>query len=297
MDLVTLILWGILGLREEWQPDVCDRYQMSQGVCERQRDEGRAWAEELARYVAEEATRFDLADDWDWIVGDLKREYNFERGNVCPIRIPVANVVSRELLDEEDARWKICWHYRVHRELPVGTNCQPVLLLSEDAEYLRVDRCAYGETGLFQVRLHEIPAHAETDVNGDGEVNRGDGGYVLPWGSVIPTTPAGRLEAAHDPRTNVHLGMRALAASRDTCCCATVTGEDGTETRACHAECHADPQQWLSVYNTGQCDGATGERYVQRVDRERKKALEYVCQQFPDYERCPDSDAEAEAAD
>lgn len=279
-SLAILILWAILGLRPEWQPDACDHSFACEGArstCEATRDEGRVWAEELAGYVAEEAERWEMASIWDWIVGDLKREYNFERGNVCPVRVPVANVTSRELLDEAAGRWRICWTYAVHREAPVARNCQPVLLLSEDAEYLHVDRCAYGETGLFQVRTHEIPGNAGVDTNGDGVVTRADGPYVLPWGAEIPQTLAGRREAAHDPRTNVHLGMRALAAARDLCC-----GED--------EECRADPASWLMSYNTGRCSSEAGRGYVRRVDRERREAREYACEQLPDVEECGDGE-------
>lgn len=255
MDLIVLFLWGILGLREDWRPDACDHvfaYDSARIACEQRRDAGRAWAEELAGYLAEEAVRWGMEDIWDWIVGDLKREYNFERGNVCPIRIPVASVVSRTLIDEEAGRWRFCWRYQAHRTSRAITNCQPVLLLGEDEEYVRLDRCAYGETGLFQLRSREIPA-----------------GYVLPWGEEIPRSPAKRREAAHDPRTNVHLGLRALAEARDVCC-----GED--------TECRADPSRWLGAYNTGRCRGEAASAYVRRVDRERRGARAYACSRYPD---------------
>lgn len=290
MDLTTLILWAILGLKPEWQPTTCDHVFAMEGArlsCEARRDEGRAWAEELAGYVAEEATRFGLEDDWDWIVADLKREFDFSRGNACPARVRVANVVSREVMNEEVGRWKFCWTYTVHRDATPLRNCQPVLLLDEDEEYVYIDRCAYGETGLFQIRLHEIPDHADTDVNGDGEIDRGDGGYVLPWGDVIPQTSAGRLQAAHDPRTNVHLGLRTFANVRQECCCTTTRDETGLERTTCDETCEADVPSFLGAFNTGSCDGDAAERYVGRVNREREKAVEYVCDQFPEWEGCP----------
>jgi hypothetical protein len=286
MSLATLILWAILGLREDWQPTYCDRVFATEGAkaaCEERRDEGRAWAEKIAGYLETEITRQGMEGVWDWVVGVMKKESDFSQGDICPIRLLAENIISREVMDADVGREKVCWSFFIHRDAPAIENCQPVLVLREEDGYVYMDRCAAGEAGLFQITPNEARS-----------------GQVVPaTGEELPRAPGERRLRIHDPQVNISLGLVAMAKARDLCCCTTTVAEDGTETQTCDEECRADPHQFLGAYNTGHCSGTTSARYLGRVNRGREQALEYVCTQLPDWEGCVAADGEgtAEAAE
>lgn len=252
MGIVELVLWFILGLRPEWRPDACEDIEWSQEVCEHRRDEGRAWAEKLAAIIAAEAERQSLP--WDWLAATIRQESDFAQGDICPLRLAADRIVSREVMDAEVGRERICWTYRVHREAAAATNCQPVLVLEATEAELLVDRCAYGEAGLMQIRDHEARA-----------------GMVVPaTGEELPRSRRARHERILDPEVNISLGAVAIAAGRDECC-----GDDEA--------CRGEPELWWGVFNSGQC---SNRRYVSTMKRHIADGVHYLCEQMPDADGC-----------
>jgi len=246
----ALITLAILALRPDWQPGACEHAyadgpvgESARAACEERRDEGSAFATEIAGYLDEEIRRQGLEGVWKWVIAVISKESAFERGDLCPAKVALDRVVSRELLDEESGKTRLCWRYRVASDDRPngGINCQPVFVEDEytapdGTEYLIVDRCAAGEVGLFQLVGGEVGAGVE----------------VPATGATLPRNRLERRRMALDPRTNVSLGVAALRAHRDRCC-----GDD--------QECLSDPTRWIGSYNTGSCVGQSGRGYARRV--------------------------------
>lgn len=255
MSCVAFVTLLIVGLEPQWRDDACDRPFSSEDnffVCDRQRTEGKAWAESLATVICNESERQSIPRDW--VTADIHRESSFMRGDPCPFSLSQSRVVSREVLSEEHSRERICW---TRSRGNIRENCQPVIVLEEDDEYLTLDRCAYGEIGLMQLRDHEFRS-----------------GTIVPsTGEALPRSLRERRELVADPEINISLGCATLARVRDDCC-----GDD--------EECRADPTKWLGAYNTGRCDGSSSTRYVRNVNSSRVKGLEYACEFMPDEPEC-----------
>jgi hypothetical protein len=244
--LVNLIVLIILGLQPEWRDDACDRAFASDGAkewCENERDGGRAWAEQLARIIVEEAERQSLPADW--ITGSIAQESNFERGDICPMTLSRDRIVSREIIDAEAGREKMCWTYERTDDTD-GKNCQPVLVLEESETMISLDRCAYGEMGVMQIRSHEARA-----------------GQIVPaTGAPLPMRRSERHALLLDPQINISLGVAAMARVRDECC--------GTD-----EACRADPTQFWQAYNSGHCEA---EHYVENVQAKIRRGMRYACE-------------------
>lgn len=255
----TILLLLILGLRPEWQPGICDRpfaNEANKTYCENRQEEGYAKAEQYALWMAEEAERFDLPLEIMPVVAYQEQSLSFS--DECVRGIQVSRIQSREIVNEEQNRWQICWTYGDQDR----RTCQPVIVLEEQTEMLVVDRCAYGEVGGYQLMMREIPA-----------------GYELPWGETIGRSTGARRRAALDPRTNIHLGARALAEVRTMCC-----SDDGGPV---DQECAADWKRWIGGHNTGRCRGDSFDRYAATMQRHIDEALVYACAQDPTLPLCP----------
>jgi hypothetical protein len=203
---------------------------------------GRAWAEKLSEIIETEADRQEIPAEW--IVGAIAQESDFEQGNICPITLSADRIVSRRVIDAEAGREQMCWTYRLG-DGQEGRNCQPVLVLEETDELLSLDRCAYGEMGVMQIRAHEAVA-----------------GQVVPaTGLPLPTRRTERHALLLDPQVNISLGAVALSEARDACC--------GTD-----EACRADPTKWIGMYNSGHCEN---ERYVDHLQSKIRKGMRYAC--------------------
>jgi hypothetical protein len=262
MSLVTLALLAILGLRPEYRPDACARpfaTESNKSYCESRQERGYEWAEELAGYVADESERWDL--DPVLLVAVAYRESSLQ-SDPCIIRIDGTRVVERDLLSEEDNRWTLCWTFGDGDR----RTCQPAIILAESETdgWIEVDKCAYGEIGLYQLVSWEIPAS-----------------YELPWGDVLERSSRRRRSQAQDPRTNVHLGARALADCRDRCT------EDGEEP--------GPWDEWIFAHNTGRCRlQGNAQTYLRRVQAHYEDAVSYICEQEPEAEVCGGGEGEEE---
>jgi hypothetical protein len=248
-----LILYLILGLKTTWQPESCDRVfatESNKTYCEQQQVLGYERACLYAEWMAEEAERWDLPPELLPVVA--YREQSLDGGDRCVVTLDASRLISRDLEDEDSNRWRLCWR------VGEGRTCQPALLVSEDEENgtLRVDRCAHGEFGLFQLMMREVPAN-----------------YDLPWGESTGRSSRERRAIGVEDRANIHFGARALAENRERCC-----GED--------QECRADWTRWIGGHNTGLCRGTAFDRYAAKLKTHLNEALAYACAHI-DHPLCP----------
>lgn len=255
----TLLYTTILGFHPEWRPDACDRpfaLESSKIVCERERDIGRAWAGKLAFYIYTEASRQGICSPKNplcylWFVGQGQRESGLSRGDICKIHIPVDWVDEVPANAELNSRVRMCWHRGSG-----GRNCQKVYLRAHNEREYVLDRCAYGEVGVFQVRSHEARM-----------------GQIVPaTGERLPAPWDARRILLLDPWKNISLAFEAFSVVRDYCC-----GEGEESDFVCRS--HTD--FWLGAYNTGKCRGSKTVRYVDKIGRGLVKAMKYVCTVFP----------------
>ena len=272
MPLAWYALMALLALRPEYRPDACERVFSSDAnkqACIDRQEEGYAWAVEVSGWYQEEAIRWGFTTPIDiiWAVADAMKESGLSRqDNMCLKSLQVERIVERTELEAatetKPARYRLCWTYSENRR-----NCQVVWLLAEDDERVYLDTCAAGEVGPYQLLSNQIPGRSETDVNGDGEITRADGGYVLPWGETLSTSLAVRRTQARDWRVGIHLGLRVLREERDRCC-----SED--------AECAAS-WEWLGAHKMGVCESELGDAYVRRTREYVDTSIAYLCQQMP----------------
>ena len=252
----AMLYWTILGLHPEWRPDTCDHpfvEASTKVVCERIRDRGQKWAGQLSLYILTEAVRQGICrmDDplcFVWFAGQGQRESGLSQGDICKVILPVAWVEEVPADAQLNERVRMCW-----RRGNGGRNCQKVYLRAHsDREYV-VDRCAYGEVGVFQVRSHEARM-----------------GQIVPsTGEPLPNSWLERRALLLDPWRNISLAFEAFRVGRDWCC-----GEDQA--------CLSSVGNWLGVFNTGKCKGTQTVRYVDKIGRAIVKAMKYVCGVLPD---------------
>jgi hypothetical protein len=226
--------------------------------CVAERDEGVAWAAELAGYVETEAERQEL--DPLLMVAVAYRESHFKSGDVCRVEIAAERIVSRTARD--DGRESITMTYRAD---PTRTATVEVTVLAERADgTLEVDRCSAGEIGLFQLVATEARA-----------------GQVVPaTGEELPRNARECRKRVLVPQVNVSLAAVALDAARTWQCQVEPTPE-------AVARCEADPWSWIGAYNTGRRSGAAWERYARYVSTSYETALDYACEKMPDAATCP----------
>lgn len=256
----TMMYWTILGLHPEWRPDACDHpfvEESTKVVCERVRDRGQKWAGQIAFYILTEAVRQGVCQPSDalcflWFAGQGQRESGLSQGDICKVVLPVAWVEEVPADAQLNERVRMCWH----RGASAGRNCQKVYLRTHsDREYV-VDRCAYGEVGIFQVRSHEARS-----------------GQIVPaTGERLPGPWAERRTLLLDPWKNISLAFVAFREGRDYCC---GVGDVADE------KCLSRVDAWLFVYNTGLCKGTQGIHYIDKIGRAIVKAMKYVCRVLP----------------
>lgn len=256
----AMLYWTILGLHPEWRPDTCDHpfvLESSKLVCERTRDKGQKWVGQLAFFILTEAVRQSICQLTNplcfvWFVGQGQRESGLSQGDICKVVLPVAWVDEVPADAQLNERVRMCWHRGNG-----GRNCQKVYLRAHSEREYVLDRCAYGEVGVFQVRSHEARS-----------------GQIIPaTGERLPSSWTERRILLLDPWKNISLAFEAFAKVRDYCC---GVGEEADEF------CRLHPDQYLGCFNSGKCKGHQGVRYVDKIGRALVKALKYVCGTFPD---------------
>jgi len=255
------LTWAILALRPDWQPETCERdfaTDAAREKCAAERDEGAAWAAELAGYIETEAERQDL--DPLLMVAVAYRESHFRSGDVCRIEIAAERIVSRTPL--EDGAEAVTMTYRAD---PSRTSTVNVIVLAERADgTLEVDRCSAGEIGLFQLVATEARA-----------------GQIVPaTGEELPRNAGERRQRVLEPLVNVSLAAVALDAARTWQCEVQPSAE-------AVARCEADPWSWIGLYNSGRRSGAAWRRYARYVSTTYATALDYACEKMPDAAACP----------
>jgi hypothetical protein len=258
---VEFLTWAILALTPDWQPEACERdfaTDAAREKCAAERDEGAAWAAELAGYIGTEAERQDL--DPLLMVAVAYRESRFRSGDVCRIELAPERIVSRTALDDGGEAITI-----TYRADPSRTSIVNVLVLAErDDGTLEVDRCSAGEIGLFQLVTTEARA-----------------GQVVPaTGEELPRNARERRQRVLEPLVNVSLAAVALDAARTWQCEVEPTAE-------AVARCEADPWSWIGSYNTGRRSGTAWRRYARYVSTTYATALDYACEKMPDDAACP----------
>ncbi len=279
MTVVQLITLAILGLHPEWRDDACERAfatNEAREVCETSRDQGRAWAEEMAGYIVEESARIqEVCEDGECrslgAIGDPmllvavgEKESSFAPGDFCVITLSAERVTDRQVVDEDAHREWITFT----RNGGTRTGMMLALILEDTPAYLRVDRCAHGEVGTFQLRGREIRS-----------------GRVVPaTGDILPSSSRQRRVLVEQPRVNTSLAALALAENRDYQC----EVEEDTE------DCESSPWNWIGMYNTGRRSGDAWEGYTSRVRAIYERAWTYVCEQ-PDAADVPECRARVEA--
>lgn len=259
--MTEFLTWAILALRPDWQPEACERpfaAETARAKCAAARDEGAAWAAELAGYIAAEAERQDL--DPLLMVAVAYRESRFKTGDLCRTELPPERIVSRTPLD--DGTEQITLAYRAD---PSRTTTIEVTVLAEQpGGTLLVDRCSAGEIGLFQLVANEARP-----------------GQVVPaTGEELPRGARERRQRVLDPLVNVSLAAVALAAARTWQCQVEPTPE-------AVARCAADPWSWIGAYNTGRRSGRAWERYTRNVSASYAAARDYACARLPGASLCP----------
>lgn len=256
----AMLYWTILGLHPEWRPDACDHpfvEASTKVVCERVRDRGQKWAGQLAFYIYTEASRQGICQPADalcyvWFAGQGQRESGLSQGDICKVVLPVAWVEEVPADAQLNERVRMCWR----RGASAGRNCQKVYLRAHSEREYVVDRCAYGEVGVFQVRSHEARI-----------------GQIVPaTGERLPASWTTRRELLLDPWRNISLAFEAFRVGRDYCCVVDDVADE---------RCLSRVDAWLFVYNTGKCKGTQGIRYIDKIGRALAKAMKYVCQVRP----------------
>ena len=256
----AMLYWTILGLHPEWRPDACDHpfvEASTKVVCERVRDRGQKWAGQLSFYILTEAVRQSICAPEDalcfvWFAGQGQRESGLSQGDICKVSLPVAWVEEVPPDAQLNERVRMCW-----RRGNGGRNCQKVYLRAHSEREYVVDRCAYGEVGVFQVRSHEARI-----------------GQIVPaTGERLPNSWTERREILLDPWRNISLAFEAFAKVRDYCC---GVGDEADEF------CRAHPDAYLGCFNSGKCKGRQSIRYVDKIGRAIVKAMKYVCGVLPD---------------
>lgn len=264
--MLEFIFLAILGLRPTWQPGACDHAfatETNRAICERDRDEGAAWARDLAGYIVTEAARQDM--DPLLLVAVAYIESRFEAGDVCRKVVDGDRIVSREAIGD-DGRERLVVR---HRSDPEQTSEVTVTVLEErENGDLYVDKCSAGEMGLMQLCSHEARA-----------------GTVVPaTGEELPRDPRARRARVLDPIVNVSLGAVALAGSRSSVC----EDEEGEDAML---ECRIGWMRWVAHYNTGKTSGEKFDHYTRLISAAYRKAQEYACAEMPDNELCLPSEA------
>ena len=255
----ALIFHTILGLHPEWRFDACDKpfaQASSKVVCERVRDKGLVWASKIALYIYTEATRQNLCRPeaplcYLWFVGQGNRESGLSEGDICKVTLNASWVEEIPANAQLNERVRMCW-----RRGSGGRNCQKVYLRARNERQYVVDRCAFGEVGIFQVRSHEARS-----------------GQIIPaTGEPLPPTWVERRVLLLDPWKNISLAFAAFSVVRDYCCGVGDTADE---------LCRARPDGWVGCYNSGKCKGKQFVRYVDKIGRALRRAMKYTCEIFP----------------
>ncbi|MBN1771320.1 MAG: hypothetical protein JXB32_08675, partial [Deltaproteobacteria bacterium] len=128
--MTEFLTWAILALRPDWQPEACEREFAAEASlvrCTAARDEGAAWAAELAGYITTEAERQDL--DPLLMIAVAYRESRFKTGDVCRTEVPADRIVSRTTLADGVEELTI-----TYRADPTRTSTLEVTVLSEQPD-------------------------------------------------------------------------------------------------------------------------------------------------------------------
>ena len=256
----ALIFHTILGLHPEWRFDACDKpfaQASSKVVCERVRNKGLVWASKIALYIYTEATRQNICQPdnplcYLWFVGQGNRESGLSEGDICKVTLAASWVEEIPANAQLNERVRMCWR----RGTNAGRNCQKVYLRARNERQYVVDRCAFGEVGIFQVRSHEARS-----------------GQIIPaTGEPLPPTWVERRVLLLDPWKNISLAFAAFSVVRDYCCGVGDTADE---------LCRARPDGWVGCFNSGKCKGTQFVRYVDKIGRALVKSMKYVCTIFP----------------
>lgn len=262
MSIVELVVIFILGLHPDWHPDYCETIDMREDLCRAKQEEGYATAQLLAPIFVQEAERSGLGPTGPfWLASVAMKENSLKTGDQCIINVTKARLASLEELDPSPAgerRARLC----VSLEGGSRQSCRSALVLEETDETIRINYCMAGEVGLFQLTRYEARS-----------------GTVVPaTGEELPASYQERRERLMDPTVNTSIAAEALHDLQVGCC---------DDDQSCR-----DGWGWVGAYNTGSCNSSRAFEYARRIAAYYHKGIEYVCEQAPDSEFCPDPEPE-----